>query len=75
VAKAKNRYVFNNCREDFSQIYGKCPACSSLGILQEELIPTVSTNTNVIATFSHLNATKVSSKSKSRELLATANNL
>lgn len=50
-------------------MYGKCRACSSWGTLQEELIPTVSTNTNAIATFSHLTATKSSGKSKAIESL------
>ncbi|MFN4831051.1 MAG: hypothetical protein ACK6C7_06790, partial [Pseudanabaena sp.] len=45
MAKAKSRYVCNNCGEDFPQMYGKCPACSSWGTLQEELIPVISTNT------------------------------
>lgn len=69
MAKANSRYVCNNCGEDFPRMYGKCPACSSWGTFQEELIPTVSTNTNAIATFSHLTATKASGKSKARESL------
>ena len=72
MAKVKSQYVFNNCREDFPQIYEKCPACSSWGTLQEELIPTVSTNTYAIATFSHRTPTKASGKSKARESLTTA---
>ena len=74
MAKAKSRYVCNNCGEDFSQMYGKCPDCSIWGTFQEELIPTVSTNTNAIAIFSHLTATKALSswKSKARESLTTA---
>jgi len=64
MAKAKSRYVCNNCGEDFPQMYGKCLACFSWGTFQEELIPTVSTNTNAIATFSYLTATKASGKSK-----------
>ena len=32
MAKAKSRYVCNNCGEDFPQMYGKCPACSSWGV-------------------------------------------
>ncbi|WP_197278810.1 hypothetical protein [Pseudanabaena sp. 'Roaring Creek'] len=31
--KPKSRYVCNNCGEDFPQICGKCPACSSWGNL------------------------------------------
>ena len=69
MAKAKSRYVCNNCGEDFPQMYGKCPSCSSWGTLQEELIPVISTNTNAIATFSHLISTKSSGKSKARESL------
>ena len=59
----------------FPQMYGKCPACSSWGTFQEELIPTVSTNSNAIATFSHLTATKSSRKFRARESLTTAKEL
>lgn len=69
MAKAKSRYVCNNCGEDFPQMYGKCPACSSWGTLQEELIPVISTNTNAIATFSHLGTAKSTGKAKPRESL------
>jgi predicted ATP-dependent serine protease len=50
-------------------MYGKCPACSSWGTLQEELIPVVSANTNAIATFSHLGTAKSTVKAKPRESL------
>ena len=73
MAKAKSRYVCNNCGEDFPQMYGKCPACSSWGTLQEEIIPTVSTSTNAIATFSNLTATKAWGKSKARESFLSQN--
>ena len=73
MAKAKSRYVCNNCGEDFPQMYGKFPACSSWGTLQEELIPTVSTSTNEIATFSNLTATKAWDKTKARESFLSQN--
>ena len=72
MARAKSRYVFNNCGEDFPQMYRKSFSCPSWGTLQEELIHVISTNTKAIATFSHRTPTKASGKSKARESLTTA---
>ncbi|MFN5861347.1 MAG: ATPase domain-containing protein, partial [Pseudanabaena sp.] len=69
MAKTKSRYVCNNCGEDFPQMYGKCPACACWGTLQEEIVPVMSTNTNAIATFSHLSTAKSKGKIQARESL------
>ena len=38
MAKAKSRYVCNQCGSEFAQMFGKCPECGTWGSLVEEAI-------------------------------------
>ena len=46
MAKAKSRYVCNQCAAEFSQMFGRCPDCSAWGSLQEVSIAPDPATTN-----------------------------
>ncbi len=41
MAKAKSKYVCNQCGSEFAQMFGRCPDCSAWGSLIEEAIAPV----------------------------------
>ncbi len=46
MAKPKSVYICNHCGEQSSQWYGKCTACGTYNSLEEEILPSTSTNLN-----------------------------
>ncbi len=43
MAKARTKFVCNECGAESGQFFGKCPACSSWGTLVEQAVPAAST--------------------------------
>ena len=49
MAKAKSRYVCNQCGSEFAQMFGRCPDCSAWGSLIEEAIAQPVTDIHALA--------------------------
>jgi len=49
MAKAKSRYICNQCGSEFAQMFGRCPDCSAWGSLIEEAIAQPVTDIHALA--------------------------